>query len=45
VAGDQVVTQGVQQLSAGATVRLLDELGIGGPGGGQRNGQQQQGQS
>ncbi len=24
-AGDQVVTQGVQQLSAGATVRLLDE--------------------
>src|SRR5690606_4256054 len=30
--GDQVVTQGVQQLTAGASVRLLDELGIGGPG-------------
>ena len=45
VAGDQVVTQGVQQLTAGATVRLLDELGIGGPAGGQRSGQQQQGQS
>lgn len=29
-AGDQVVTQGVQQLTAGATVRLLDELGMGG---------------
>jgi RND family efflux transporter MFP subunit len=28
--GDQVVTQGVQQLSAGATVRLLDELNAGG---------------
>jgi RND family efflux transporter MFP subunit len=30
--GDQVVTQGVQQLSAGAEVRLLDELGGGGEG-------------
>jgi RND family efflux transporter MFP subunit len=30
-AGDQVVTQGVQQLTAGARVRLLDERGIGGP--------------
>ena len=39
-AGDQVVTQGVQQLSAGAAVRLLDELGIGGP-----QGQRPQGQS
>jgi RND family efflux transporter MFP subunit len=28
--GDQVVTQGVQQLSAGATVRLLDEAAEGG---------------
>lgn len=28
-AGDQVVTQGVQQLSPGASVRLLDELGMG----------------
>lgn len=28
--GAQVVTQGVQQLSAGASVRLLDELGFGG---------------
>jgi RND family efflux transporter MFP subunit len=27
--GDQVVTQGVQQLTAGATVRLLDEAGPG----------------
>lgn len=36
--GDQVVTQGVQQLSAGATVRLLDDPtgGEGGPGGGKR---------
>lgn len=32
--GDQVVTQGVQQLTAGATVRLLDEVAEG--GGGQR---------
>jgi RND family efflux transporter MFP subunit len=39
-AGDQVVTQGVQQLTAGAAVRLLDELGIGGP-----RGQHPQGQS
>jgi RND family efflux transporter MFP subunit len=32
--GDQVVTQGVQQLSAGASVRLLDELaGADGSGG------------
>jgi RND family efflux transporter MFP subunit len=31
--GDQVVTQGVQQLSAGAEVRLLDELNGGGNGG------------
>ena len=30
-AGDQVVTQGVQQLTAGATVRLLDD-----PNGGQQ---------
>lgn len=29
-AGDQVVTQGVQQLSAGASVRLLDEVVSGG---------------
>jgi RND family efflux transporter MFP subunit len=29
--GDQVVTQGVQQLTAGASVRLLDEVGITGP--------------
>ena len=29
--GDQVVTQGVQQLTAGAAVRLLDEVGISGP--------------
>lgn len=28
--GDQVVTQGVQQLTAGATVRLLDEVAEGG---------------
>jgi RND family efflux transporter MFP subunit len=34
--GDQVVTQGVQQLSAGAEVRLLDELGGGGEGDGRR---------
>jgi RND family efflux transporter MFP subunit len=34
-AGDQVVTQGVQQLTAGATVRLLDEAG-GAPDGGNR---------
>jgi len=33
--GDQVVTQGVQQLTAGATVRLLDDPSAGGkPGGG-----------
>lgn len=31
--GDQVVTQGVQQLTAGASVRLLDDP-AGGPGGG-----------
>lgn len=30
--GDAVVTQGVQQLSAGASVRLLDELGTGNDG-------------
>lgn len=35
--GDQVVTQGVQQLTAGATVRLLDEVAEAGSGGG--NGQ------
>ena len=35
--GDQVVTQGVQQLTAGATVRLLDEVAEAGNGGG--NGQ------
>ena len=29
-AGDQVVTQGVQQLTAGASVRLLDEIQAGG---------------
>jgi RND family efflux transporter MFP subunit len=36
--GDQVVTQGVQQLTAGATVRLLDEViaGAGQRQGGQR---------
>jgi RND family efflux transporter MFP subunit len=33
--GDQVVTQGVQQLTAGASVRLLDEVAAGG-GNGQR---------
>lgn len=38
--GDQVVTQGVQQLSAGASVRLLDETATA-AGGGNR---QQQGQ-
>jgi RND family efflux transporter MFP subunit len=32
--GDQVVTQGVQQLTAGATVRLLDEVADAGNGGG-----------
>lgn len=37
--GDQVVTQGVQQLAEGASVRLLDEQGIGGPGGRQAEGQ------
>lgn len=37
--GDQVVTQGVQQLTAGASVRLLDELGISGPGGQRPEGQ------
>lgn len=37
-AGDQVVTQGVQQLTAGATVRLLDEP-AGGAADGQRPGQ------
>ena len=31
--GDQVVTQGVQQLTAGASVRLLDEPAGGGEGG------------
>jgi RND family efflux transporter MFP subunit len=31
--GDQVVTQGVQQLTAGATVRLLDEVADAGEGG------------
>lgn len=31
-AGDQVVTQGVQQLTAGASVRLLDEMLSGGGG-------------
>lgn len=35
--GDQVVTQGVQQLTAGATVRLLDEVADAG-GGGQKGG-------
>ncbi len=34
--GEQVVTQGVQQLTAGATVRLLDEPA--GAGGGERGG-------
>jgi RND family efflux transporter MFP subunit len=50
VAGDQVVTQGIQQLTAGATVRLLDApvgegQADGGQGGGgrQRQGGQQQG--
>jgi RND family efflux transporter MFP subunit len=38
--GDQVVTQGVQQLSAGAEVRLLDELNAGG-----REGRTAEGQS
>jgi RND family efflux transporter MFP subunit len=37
--GDQVVTQGVQQLTAGAAVRLLDEQGITGPGGQRPEGQ------
>ena len=41
-AGDHVVTQGVQQLTAGATVRLLDAP-AGGPGGGQ-NGERGGGQ-
>jgi RND family efflux transporter MFP subunit len=41
-AGDQVVTQGVQQLTVGATVRLLDAP-AGGPGGGQ-NGERGGGQ-
>lgn len=36
--GDQVVTQGVQQLTAGATVRLLDEVADAGNGGGQGGG-------
>ncbi len=38
--GEQVVTQGVQQLSAGATVRLLDEPtgAAGSQGGGERSG-------
>jgi RND family efflux transporter MFP subunit len=31
--GDQVVTQGVQQLTAGASVRLLDDAGAGAAGG------------
>jgi hypothetical protein len=38
--GDQVVTQGVQQLTAGATVRLLDEAPEGAPG--QRGGGERQ---
>lgn len=41
--GDQVVTQGVQQLSPGATVRLLDEVadaGDGQGGGGRKGGEQ-----
>ena len=43
-AGDQVVTQGVQQLVAGATVRLLDEPSdAGGQGGGGRGGGGQKG--
>lgn len=38
-AGDQVVTQGVQQLNPGAAVRLLDDTGDGaGAGEGQRQG-------
>lgn len=38
-AGDQVVTQGVQQLNPGATVRLLDDTGTAaGAGEGQRQG-------
>lgn len=38
-AGDQVVTQGVQQLNPGATVRLLDDTGAAAGGGeGQRQG-------
>jgi RND family efflux transporter MFP subunit len=36
--GDQVVTQGVQQLTAGATVRLLDEVADAGSGSGRRGG-------
>ncbi|MGN6488372.1 MAG: efflux RND transporter periplasmic adaptor subunit [Devosia sp.] len=38
--GDQVVTQGVQQLTAGATVRLLDEVADAGGGGGRKGGAQ-----
>ena len=42
--GDQVVTQGVQQLVAGATVRLLDEpVDPGGQGGGGKGGGGQKG--
>ena len=40
--GDQVVTQGVLQLQAGAEVRLLDEAGA--PTGRQRGDQPGQGQ-
>ncbi|MBK8086373.1 MAG: efflux RND transporter periplasmic adaptor subunit [Devosia sp.] len=45
-AGDQVVTQGVQQLTAGSTVRLLDAPAASGPGGsqgGERAGNRQSG--
>jgi len=42
-AGDQVVTQGVQQLTPGASVRLLDEMLAGGQQGGDRQGGQGQG--
>jgi len=38
--GDQVVTQGVQQLTAGATVRLLDDAADAGKGAGQNGGGQ-----
>jgi RND family efflux transporter MFP subunit len=42
--GDQVVTQGVQQLTAGATVRLLDEVADGGGQGGAKGAAGGQGQ-